>query len=107
MKALVYLQEEWFLHFKDKEQIDRGLDLLLLIFKDLLYIQIGKQEQAVFISEIYVLEQYALQTSRTTLSRSNDGNIGGEKKASGQYESTIVNGAACVKFAGGIFICIM
>lgn len=63
LEAMVYLQEEWILHFKDKEQMDRGLDLLLLIFKDLLYIQFGKQGQAVFVSEAKVLEQYALQTS--------------------------------------------
>jgi len=63
LEAMVALQEEWFLHFKDKEQVDRGLDLLLLIFKDLLYIQIGKQGQAVFVSEILRLEQYALQTT--------------------------------------------
>ena len=82
LEAMVALQEEWFLHFKDKEQVDRGLDLLLLIFKDLLYIQIGKQEQVVFVSEIVRLEQYALQTIRTALSRSNDSNIGSKKKAS-------------------------
>ncbi|WP_071393088.1 DNA polymerase III subunit delta' [Bacillus tuaregi] len=63
LEAMVYLQEEWFLHFKDKEQIDRGLDLLLLIFKDLLYIQFGKQRQAVFVSKAQEFEQYALQTS--------------------------------------------
>jgi DNA polymerase III subunit delta' len=63
LEAMVALQEEWFLHFKDKEQVDRGLDLLLLIFKDLLYIQIGKQGQVVFVSEILRLEQYALQTT--------------------------------------------
>jgi len=63
LEAMVSLQEEWFLHFKDKEQVDRGLDLLLLIFKDLLYIQIGKQGQVVFVSEILRLEQYALQTT--------------------------------------------
>ncbi len=63
MKQWLHLQEEWFLHFKDKEQVDRGLDLLLLIFKDLLYIQIGKQGQVVFVSEILRLEQYALQTT--------------------------------------------
>ena len=48
---MVTLQEEWFSHFKEKEQIDRGLDLLLLIFKDLLYIQLDKQEQIVFKDE--------------------------------------------------------
>jgi DNA polymerase III subunit delta' len=63
LETMVALQEEWFLHFKDKEQVDRGLDLLLLIFKDLLYIQIGKQGQVVFVSEILRLEQYALQTT--------------------------------------------
>jgi DNA polymerase-3 subunit delta' len=63
LEALTTLQEEWFLHFKDKEQIDRGLDLLLLIFKDLLYIQIGKQNRVVFVSERSLLEQSALKIS--------------------------------------------
>jgi DNA polymerase III subunit delta' len=68
LEAMVALQEEWFLHFKEKEQIDRGLDLLLLIFKDLLYIQLGKQEQVVYVSEQERLEQYALQTSGRRIS---------------------------------------
>ncbi|MEN8697700.1 DNA polymerase III subunit delta' [Bacillus infantis] len=63
LEAMVALQEEWFLHFKEKEQFDRGLDLLILIFKDLLYIQLGKQGQAVYLNEMNRLEQYALQTS--------------------------------------------
>ncbi|RSK45274.1 DNA polymerase III subunit delta' [Bacillus canaveralius] len=63
LEAMVNLQENWFLHFKEKDQLDLGLDLLLLVFKDLLYIQIGKQEQIVYTSEKSRLEQYALQTS--------------------------------------------
>ena len=63
LEALVSLQEEWFHHFKDKEQINRGLDLLLLIFKDLLYIQLDKSEQIVFQQETERLRQFALQTS--------------------------------------------
>lgn len=63
LEALVVLQEGWFLHFKEKEQIDRGLDLLLLILKDLLYIQLGKNKQVVFLNERNRLEQAALQTS--------------------------------------------
>ena len=42
-----------------------------------------------------MLEQYALQTSGRRLAQSNDSDFGSEKKASGQYESTIINGAAC------------
>ena len=68
LEAMVTLQGEWFTHFKEKEQINRGLDLLLLIFKDLLYIQLDKQEQIVFKAESEVLRQYALETSGRRLS---------------------------------------
>ena len=63
LEAMVTLQADWFSHFKDKEQIHRGLDLLLLIFKDLLYIQLDRQEQIVFREESGRLQQFALQTS--------------------------------------------
>jgi DNA polymerase III subunit delta' len=69
LEALLVLQEEWFGHFKEKEQIDRGLDLLLLIFKDLLYIQVGKSDQVVFVNERQRLEQFALYCSPNSLSR--------------------------------------
>ncbi|WP_019244530.1 MULTISPECIES: DNA polymerase III subunit delta' [Bacillus] len=61
MKALLYLQDEWFTHFKDKEQVNRGLDFLLLIYKDLLYIQLDKYENLIFVNKKSTLEKYALQ----------------------------------------------
>jgi DNA polymerase-3 subunit delta' len=67
LEALVQLTSEWHQHFKDKEQIDRGLDLLLLIFKDLLYIQLEKDEQVVFKREIEHLKQSALKVSSRRL----------------------------------------
>jgi DNA polymerase-3 subunit delta' len=68
LEAMVTLQGDWFSHFKEKEQINRGLDLLLLIFKDLLYIQLDKQEQIVFKAESDRLRRYALETSGRRLS---------------------------------------
>jgi DNA polymerase III subunit delta' len=68
LEAMVTLQGDWFSHFKEKEQMNRGLDLLLLIFKDLLYIQLDKQEQIVFKAESDRLRQYALETSGRRLS---------------------------------------
>jgi DNA polymerase III subunit delta' len=68
LEAMVTLQGDWFSHFKDKEQINRGLDLLLLIFKDLLYIQLDKQEQTVFKAEGERLKQFALKASGRRLS---------------------------------------
>lgn len=63
LEALVALQEYWFLHFKEKEQFDRGFNLLLLLLRDLLYIQLGKNEQVVFLQEKNRLEEIALQSS--------------------------------------------
>ena len=68
LEAMVTLQGDWFHHFKDKEQINRGLDLLLLIFKDLLYIQLDKHEQIVYKGESERLKQLALQVSGRRLS---------------------------------------
>lgn len=67
LEALVSLQDYWFLHFKEKEQLDRGLDLLILLIKDLLYIQLGKTEQLVFLKEIEKLETFALQLPSAAL----------------------------------------
>lgn len=68
LEAMVTLQTDWYPHFKEKEQIHRGLDLLLLIFKDLLYIQLDRQEQIVFREENERLQQFALQTSGRRIS---------------------------------------
>lgn len=49
--AMVDLQEDWYNHFKEKNQLDRGLDLLLFIYKDLLSIQIGRNKQQLIYPE--------------------------------------------------------
>ncbi len=67
LEALVSLQGDWFFHFKEKNQVDQGLDLLLLILKDLLYIQLGKGHRVVHLEESQRLEQLALQTSAIRL----------------------------------------
>ncbi|MFS0784125.1 DNA polymerase III subunit delta' [Bacillus sp. 1P06AnD] len=64
LKALIDLQDEWFGFFKEKDQVDRGLDLLLLIYKDLLYIQLGNEDAVVFKSKQSELERYALQSQQ-------------------------------------------
>lgn len=42
--TLLIIQEEWLPHFKDREQIDLGLELLLYMFRDVLFLKIGKEE---------------------------------------------------------------
>ncbi|WP_462410013.1 DNA polymerase III subunit delta' [Neobacillus sp. Marseille-QA0830] len=80
LEALVSLQNDWFGHFREKEQLQRGLDLLLLFFKDLLYIQLDKQEQIVFRGEIDRLQQFALQTSGRRLANQMSAILDAKKK---------------------------
>ncbi|MGN1401127.1 MAG: DNA polymerase III subunit delta' [Bacillus sp. (in: firmicutes)] len=70
MKALLYLQEYWFGHFKDKEQVDRGLDLFLLVYKDLLYIQLDKLDDVIYKDRQAELERHALQIPQKRLAAS-------------------------------------
>lgn len=67
LKALLYLQQDWFLHFKERDQLDRGLDLLFLIYKDLLYIQLDKRNLVVFQNQMQELESHALHLSQKRL----------------------------------------
>lgn len=66
--AMTALQEDWFGHFKEKNQLDQGLDLLLLVYKDLLYIQLGKNRQLAYPEQRQQFEKDALHTSLRKLS---------------------------------------
>ena len=66
--AMTSIQDEWMDHFKEKEQLDQGLNLLLLIYKDVLYIQLGKDRQLVYPDQRSRFATDALQTSSRRLS---------------------------------------
>jgi DNA polymerase-3 subunit delta' len=101
LEAMVMLQGEWFPHFKDKEQINRGLDLLLLIFKDLLYIQLGKQEQIVYVSEKERLQQFALNTSGRRLSEQMSSILEAKKRLSANMNPQLMMEQLVLKLQEG------
>lgn len=46
-----FVHHKWIPHFKNREQHERGLDLVLLLFKDLLYHQIGNHDAIVVYAQ--------------------------------------------------------
>jgi len=68
LDALLYIQHEMFNHFKDRHQIDQALDLLLFIYRDLLYIQLGREGDLIFKDQLDYLQTKAIQTSADRLS---------------------------------------
>jgi DNA polymerase-3 subunit delta' len=62
--SLFFVQEKWVKHYSEKEQMQLGLDMLLLIYKDLLYAQIGEEENVVFQDQLGLLKQLSLPYSQ-------------------------------------------
>ena len=56
-EAYIFLHQSWFNHFEDRTQHEKGLDLLLVWLKDLVYLHLGEKEHLVFIDQLNRLEQ--------------------------------------------------
>lgn len=58
----LFLHNHWVGHFKEKDEQEQGLDLLLLAFKDMLYYHIGEESQQVFFPPGDTLVEKAAMT---------------------------------------------
>lgn len=66
-ESILFLHNQWMPHFKEREQLQRGLDLLILWFKDMIYHYIGSRESIVFLEEQEKLEEGSMYWSRQQL----------------------------------------
>jgi DNA polymerase-3 subunit delta' len=60
-EAYLFLEEKWRTHFQDKAQLVRGLDFLLLWYRDVLFVGLGQSDEVVFVDERKKLEDEALR----------------------------------------------
>lgn len=70
MDALIYIQTDWLPHFKTREQIDTGLDMLLFIYRDILAVQCNHEKDLVYPGKLEQWEKRALQLTPNQLTRS-------------------------------------
>ncbi|WP_202081426.1 DNA polymerase III subunit delta' [Caldalkalibacillus salinus] len=68
-QAVFHIQDKWTNILKDREQLAVVLDLLLMWYKDLLYIQAGLTQKIVYIDQMDKLSTQALQLSKERLAR--------------------------------------
>ncbi|MCM3413346.1 DNA polymerase III subunit delta' [Metabacillus litoralis] len=66
-QAPLYIHTEWMNHFNDKDKQDTGLDLLLYLYKDVLSIQIGNEENIIYHDIIQQIKQHALQMTQRSV----------------------------------------
>ncbi|UOQ44691.1 DNA polymerase III subunit delta' [Halobacillus salinarum] len=63
-EGLLFVNTQWMPHFKEREQIQRGLDVLMLWYQDLVNHYLDREEAMVFIKEREKREQAAMRWSR-------------------------------------------
>lgn len=68
-QVMLTLQESWFSHFKEKNQLNIGFDLLLLWYQDVLRTLIANHDQLIFVDQIDILERHALKSSQQKVSQ--------------------------------------
>ncbi|WP_096186132.1 DNA polymerase III subunit delta' [Evansella halocellulosilytica] len=65
--AFITLQDGWIPFFQDKKEMQIGLDLMMIWYRDILRIQVDQKDQVVYIDQLDKLEDHALKQSQRKL----------------------------------------
>ncbi|MFZ3591009.1 DNA polymerase III subunit delta' [Bacillus sp. DJP31] len=89
-QSLFFIQEKWLLHFKDREQTERGLDLLLVYYRDLLSIIIGEVDSVVFSDQMNQLKKHALPMTQKCVIQNMSAILEAKKRLSANVQSQLL-----------------
>lgn len=67
-QAFLFLEDKWHAHFQDKAQLERGLDFLLLWYRDVLHVRLSDQDNIVYVDQRKALEKEALHSTEVSVS---------------------------------------
>ncbi|WP_027953501.1 MULTISPECIES: DNA polymerase III subunit delta' [Halobacillus] len=68
-EGLLFINHQWMPHFKERTQLQRGLDVLILWFQDMIHQLLDREDSIVFISEKEKLNQSVMRWSRQSAAR--------------------------------------
>lgn len=63
-ELLLFIQKQWMLHFSNRDQLHEGLDLLMLWYKDVMYVHIDKEESIIFIDNHEKIKKISMHCSK-------------------------------------------
>ncbi|ELK48327.1 DNA polymerase III subunit delta' [Halobacillus sp. BAB-2008] len=63
-EGLLFINHQWMPHFKERVQLQRGLDVLMLWFQDVINLFLDREESIVFMTEKEKLNQASMRWSR-------------------------------------------
>lgn len=69
-EGLLFINHQWMPHFKERQQIQRGLDVLMLWFQDVINHFLDREDALVFVTERENLNQASMKWSRQSAAHS-------------------------------------
>jgi DNA polymerase-3 subunit delta' len=88
--VVIFIQEKWLGHFQDREQTERGLDILLVYYRDLLSALIGEEDSIILSDQIDQLKHRALQTSQKQVIQKMNAILEAKKRLSANVQTQLL-----------------
>lgn len=88
--GLVFIQEKWLPHFHDREQTERGLDLFIIFYRDVLSVLIGEEDSVILSDQQHLLKQHALQVSQKQLIKRMNAILEAKRRLSANVQSQLL-----------------
>ncbi|MFG6117423.1 DNA polymerase III subunit delta' [Halobacillus sp. MO56] len=89
-EALLFINHQWMPHFKEREQLQRGLDLLMFWFKDLINHELEREEAIIYSQERDRMEQMSMSWSRESAVRGLSSILEAKRKINQNVHPTLV-----------------
>ncbi|WP_047980699.1 DNA polymerase III subunit delta' [Ornithinibacillus contaminans] len=86
----LFIHNHWLPHFKERAQLEQGLDLLLVAFKDILYYHIGNEDALVIFTPDERLERLGMYFSQEKLITVLHDLLGAKQKLKQNVHPTLV-----------------
>ncbi|KAA0543734.1 DNA polymerase III subunit delta' [Bacillus sp. BGMRC 2118] len=88
--GIIFIQEKWLPHFHDREQTERGLDLFMIFYRDILSVLIGEEEQVILRDQQQLLKKIALQVSQKQLIQRMNAILEAKRRLSANVQSQLL-----------------
>jgi DNA polymerase III subunit delta' len=89
-QSFFFIQDKWVPLFSERNQVELGLELMLVYYKDLLLILIEDEQSVVFIDQIDQLKQRALQLSQKRVIQHMTAILEAKKRLSANVQSQLL-----------------
>ena len=106
-EALLLVHDEWIPLFKEKEDMEQALDLLLFAYRDIVAIKANQQATCTYPDMYQRFNEMALQMTYERLSLQMQSVLHARADLSRNMNRTLLMEQLMLNLAGGVYICIM